>query len=130
VKIQVVGNKNIIESVDVVIDSATNQLHLRLATRDRWVPHQISGGWGLFSKQCLPDATLPEHRLIAVGGGEAEADVPGAEVVFMPETAEERRMLFGLAYHLTEKEQIEYVILPSDRPSATALKPIAIWLSR
>ena len=128
-KIQIVGSENIVDSVNAEVDTATNQLHICITTRERWVPHQLSGGWGMFSAQCVANAPPPAHRLIAVGPNEV-ADPPGAEVVFLPETEVERDMLFGVAYHHAEKEQICYVMLPVAIPRARTMQTLAEWPAR
>lgn len=111
-KIQIVGNESLVTSVNVALDNKTKELHLTINTRDRWVPHQMSGGWGLFTAQCPPDVPVPEHRLIAVGFDE-QGELPGAEVVFLPENNDERFTLFAAtAYHHTEKDQICYLLVP------------------
>ena len=129
-KIEVVGNTSLVTSVTVELDEETKELHILINTRDRWVPHQLSGGWGLFTAQCPRDEPIPDYRLIAVGFDE-HGELPGAEVVFLPEGMEERfTLLSGVAHHATEKDQISYLLTPRRLPQSTKLQHLANWPAR
>jgi hypothetical protein len=125
VKIKVVGKRELVTSVEVSMDHVANQLHLLITTRDRWAPHQMSGGWGIFSSLVPKNEAPLAHRLVAVGAAGQDEDVPGAEVVFLPENDAERALLHGIAYDGSEKDQIAYIIVPLALESVRRLSPLA-----
>jgi len=124
-KIEVVGQRNLVTSVEVSKDDDANQLHILINTRDRWAPHQLSGGWSLFASLVPPGAAPREHRLVAISPVEQHGDEPGAEVVFLPENAAERAILSGIAYECFEKDQITYIFVPVSRESVRRLRTLA-----
>jgi hypothetical protein len=124
-KIEVVGQRNLVTSVEVSKDDEANQLHILINTRDRWAPHQLSGGWSLFASLVPPGAAPREHRLVAISAADQPEDAPGAEVVFLPENEAERAILSGLAYECFEKDQISYLFVPIARESVQRLRTLA-----
>jgi hypothetical protein len=107
------------------MDHVANQLHIVINTRDRWAPHQMSGGWNIFGALVPENAAPPAHRIVAVGAAGQDEDVPGAEVVFLPENDAERALLTGIAYEGSEKDQISYIIVPLSLESVRRLSPLA-----
>ncbi|MBU9200021.1 hypothetical protein KTD31_01210 [Burkholderia multivorans] len=124
-KIEIVGKRELVTSVEVSKDDVANQLHILINTRDRWAPHQLSGGWGIFASRVPAGAAPRAHRIVAVGAaGQDEAET-GAEVVFLPENDEETALLSGIAYEGSEKDQISYIIVPLSLESVRRLQPLA-----
>jgi hypothetical protein len=109
-KIAIAGKQELISSVEVSVDEDAHQMHLLINTRDRWMPHQLSGGWNLFDALLPRDVAPPSYRLVAIS--ESDSFESGVEVVFLPENEEEEELLFGFAYSQTEKDQVTYLIVP------------------
>jgi hypothetical protein len=123
-KIEVVGARHLVTSVEVSKDDVANQLHIVINTRERWAPHQLSGGWNLFGALVPPGAAPPHHRIVAISETSKDETEPGAEVVFLPENDDERALLNGVAYEGWEKDQIAYLIVPLTCDSVRRLRPL------
>ncbi len=124
-KIEVVGKSHLVTSVEVTKDDAANQLHILINTRDRWAPHKFSSDWNIFGSRVFPAGAVPEHRLVAVGSAGQDEHLAGAEVVFLPESDEERALLSGVVYESWEKDQITFLLVPMGRDSVRRLTPVA-----
>lgn len=129
-KIEVHGSAGLVASASAEINDGTDQLHLHINTRERWAPHQLSGGRGIFNA-LVPEGCSPrEHRLIAIESSTDENAC--AEVVFLPENENEKRLLHGSAFCQQEKDQLHYIVIPfPERPRALSrLREVATWRAR
>jgi len=122
VKIEVHGTPGL-------VTSASDQLHLHITTSERWAPHQLSGGRGIFSA-LVPGCSPREHRIIAI---ESSTDANACvEVVFLPVNGEEKRLLYGSAFCQQEKDQLHYILVPvQEKPRAfKRVREVATWRAR
>jgi hypothetical protein len=113
-KIKVLGDVSLVFSVSAELTEA-GMLSMMVNTRHRWPHFQVSGGWGLFASGCSPEeADL--SVVVAIYGPERASDGTeepvGAEIVFLAETQEEKRLVNGVIFNLLEKDQLQLIAVP------------------
>lgn len=126
-KIEVHGTAGLVSSASAEINEDTEQLHLYITTHERWAPHQLSGGRGIFSARVPQGCSPREHRLIAVESSTDESAC--VEVVFLPANEREKRLLYGSAFWQQEKDQLHYIMIPlPEKPRVLMrVREVARW---